>query len=170
MEKLSNMFLECSNFSKDPEWKNIFLSCSQGNYPYGMFIKNNKLIIRKDGKNFSCRVPIDSSIDECYAFFVSIFKEKMNMYSIQEHTRKWDSYFNIVGESTKKECKIDLFIDYVSSLDHLNSDVKKQVFNDLVFLYSSDFIQYNDLVFGEDQEIIDISNINISEDGTISCV
>lgn len=165
-EIVYSMFLECSQFTDDVFWENIFEDLAYGKTPYGTYISKNFFCCNYKDKEFSYKIE-KKDPKQLYTDIYTLLSKKLCLLSQRDKIKKKIDFNNIEEEIKegrknwskirKKNIKELLLENYAIDMKNKYSLSLKQVkyllsviFIGMVFkIITSKDIHYNDGIITE---------------------
>ena len=81
---LYQLFFECSQYTLDPYWQQVFEECSRGKFPKGSGINVDRTIIRFNRDNNYFTYKLKKSPEQVFQDLKKLFQEQLNLKSNQD--------------------------------------------------------------------------------------
>lgn len=171
------IFVECSKFTLDPYWHQIFTECSYGKFPRGSGIDNDgQLVYIKGRKNVVISYKLNKTPEHIFTDLKHLFQTELNFKSNRDRIElreELDDICKDLQESftggwkqiKRKNIKDPIVRRYVLELKNmyaLDNRETEQLFQLLKLGFAFGWIPNDDVVY-KDQKIVDISSLYFEE-------
>jgi hypothetical protein len=183
-KKLYPIFLQCSEYTLEPYWKQIFEDCYKGKFPKGCSINNQRNIFyiknntdnSRNNKNYITYY-LNKTPEETFKELKKLFQENLNLKSFQDKKDLQDEIDDICQDIQKtyngnwqsikrkklKEYIIRKFILHLKEVYMLNDKETTQVSQLIKLGFLFNWIN-NKYVIYENQNITDIKTLHFDNE------